>query len=524
MSSVTLCKYDNSFGYILTDDEKIVMNMWDAFSFWADGYRFMPTYINGTFDGKIRLINLRTRQYPLGITDLLYDYCRMNKIDCRIEKNVEDSFNEYVNESDIRAFISSIKMHSKGNSIVPREDQIEAVYRAITMKRCVNICPTSFGKSLSITLECLWHIKEIRRCIIIVPTKDLVLQFYNDITDYATKEDGTLESWYPKMHMLYAGQSRDISDDTDIVISTWQTLSRMGNGYLNNYDVIIIDETHKSAATVLRKLMESAVDVAYRTGWTGTLANQYVNELIIKGEFGPAKEITTTKTLMDQGIVAQLKIFIARFKYSERMSKEFVKFDINTQYKFMEEYYPRNDMITDIVSVQKKTGLMLYRHITHGKILFDMLRIKCPQKNVYFVHGGHYQMNDTKFKSMEDIKPYIENDTNGIIVANYPVVGTGISIKNLHWMMFAAPVKSFIATIQGIGRILRVSDTKKKAMLIDIVDDFCYRHKNTIKENYAVRHFHERFCIYNENKFEYTMKMWNVKDVQETKQTDITKI
>ena len=133
-------------------------------------------------------------------------------------------------------------------------------------------------------------------------------------------------------------------------------------------------------------------------------------------------------------------------------------------------------------------------------------------------------MNNKKYKNMEELKKYIENDVDGIIIANYPVVGTGISIKNLHWMIFAAPVKSFISTIQGIGRILRISETKKKAILIDIVDDFCYRTKSSIEENYAVRHFHDRFSIYNENKFEYNMKMWHVQDtVIQRKQEDITK-
>ena len=524
MSTITLCKYDNSFGYILTDSEEIVLHLWDALSFWADKYKFMPSYINGSFDGKIRLIDLDTRKYPLGITNVIYDFCKMHKIECRIEKSVLDSFNELVDKSDVEHFIHNTPMYSKGEVIEPREDQIAAVWRAIKMKRCVNICPTSFGKSLSITLECLWHINKVRRCIIIVPTKDLVIQFYNDITDYATRKDGTKESWYPKMHTLYAGQSREIDDDTDIVISTWQTLARMDEGFLNLFDVIIIDETHKSAATVLRKLMESAVNVEYRTGWTGTLANQYVNELIIKGEFGPAKEITTTKTLMDSGIVAKLKIFVARLKYSDTIAKNLIKCDIATQYKFMEEYTPRTNMITDIASVQQKTGLMLYRHISHGKEIFEMLRLKCPDKNLYFIHGGHYQMNNKKYKNMEELKKYIENDVDGIIIANYPVVGTGISIKNLHWMIFAAPVKSFISTIQGIGRILRISETKKKAILIDIVDDFCYRTKSSIEENYAVRHFHDRFSIYNENKFEYNMKMWHVQDtVIQRKQEDITK-
>ena len=55
-------------------------------------------------------------------------------------------------------------------------------------------------------------------------------------------------------------------------------------------------------------------------------------------------------------------------------------------------------------------------------------------------------------------------------------------IKNLHNIIFASPSKSRIRVLQSIGRGLRTSDTKDKAVLYDIADDMRYKKK----ENYTI--------------------------------------
>lgn len=81
-------------------------------------------------------------------------------------------------------------------------------------------------------------------------------------------------------------------------------------------------------------------------------------------------------------------------------------------------------------------------------------------------------------------------------------------------MMFFVPIKSFISTVQSIGRVLRVSKKKTKALLIDIVDDFSYKKRTKLSQNYAVKHFGERFSIYNVNQFDYKIKTINIGDAK----------
>ena len=511
-------KLNNSFGYLEYDDFDELKEIHSSMSFYVPGFMFMPSYKRGQFDGKIKLLDLNSKTYPLGLSKFLYEQCQLRGIDISLDKDITESFiDREFDEKTFDDFVNSHKFFVKGEEIFPRDDQLEATARALKMKRCINLCPTSFGKSLSITLECLYLIQKQYTCLIVVPTKGLVEQFYNDIKDYATNENGELEDWYPNVQMIYGGKDKELHDDTQICISTWQSLMNIVKSnpdYMNMFDAIILDECHRGAGEQIRKIMYSATDVTYRTGWTGTLANEVINELVIKGCFGEPKQIITTSELMEKEIVAQLKICVMKLKYPEGMGKQFQILDFNAQMKYLEEYDGRNEYIIQIAGAINKTGLVLYKHISHGEALFNKAREMYPDRIVYLVHSGHFQRNDEMYKSFEELKPFLEKDENAILIANYQLVGTGISLKNLHFVLFASSVKSYITTIQAIGRGLRVSDTKKKVLLIDIVDDLSYKGRVNMIQNYALRHFNERFKIYNENGFEYIIKQHNMRIIE----------
>lgn len=503
-------KLDNSRAYLEYDEFEEVAALNGALSYYVPGYRFMPLFKSGSWDGKIYLLDLTAKTFPIGLAKHVYDSAKEMGIQCQIDSEVAQCFyDKTFNEQDFDEFLDSTRFFSKGQEIFPRDDQIEATKRALKMKRCINLCPTSFGKSLSITIECLYLVKRGLRCLIVVPTKGLVDQFANDILDYATNDSGGVEPWMPVLQTIYGGKDKELAEDTQICISTWQSLQNIvktDRKFMNRFDCICLDECHKGAATVLQKLMMSARDVAYRTGWTGTLANESVNEMLIKGLFGEPRQIITTTQLMDRNIVARLKISIVKFRYPADWGKRFKFLDYPNQCKWFDELPERNEAVAKLALSQKHSGLVLYRKIAHGEAIFEKIRELEPDRTVYLVHSGHFQRNDEKYKSFEELKPMLEKEENSILVANYQLVGTGVSVKNLHYVMFAASIKSYITTIQSIGRGLRVSDTKRNVELIDIVDDMSYKARVNIIQNYAMRHFEERFRIYNENGFEYSMQ------------------
>ena len=87
----------------------------------------------------------------------------------------------------------------------------------------------------------------------------------------------------------------------------------------------------------------------------------------------------------------------------------------------------------------------------------------------------------------------MERETNVVVVAISAIFATGVNIKNLHNIIFASGGKSFIRTVQSIGRGLRKHDSKDKLIIFDICDQL----------KYGITHCDKRKSIYDKEKIQY---------------------
>ena len=152
-------------------------------------------------------------------------------------------------------------------------------------------------------------------------------------------------------------------------------------------------------------------------------------------------------------------------------------------------------MVADIAAIQTETCLILANNIQHCKNLYDLCKKKTSGREVYLITGS------TKSDLRSEIRKSAELHKGAIIVATFGCLSTGVSIKNIHSVIFASPTKSTIRTLQSIGRGLRISSSKWKVKLYDIVDDLSYKKY----KNYALKHFISRLKIYNKQKFDYSI-------------------
>jgi superfamily II DNA or RNA helicase len=90
----------------------------------------------------------------------------------------------------------------------------------------------------------------------------------------------------------------------------------------------------------------------------------------------------------------------------------------------------------------------------------------------------------------------MEESSNVICIAISAIFSTGVNIKNLHNIVFAAGGKSFIRTVQSIGRGLRKHNTKNKLIIIDLAD----------KLQYGISHSIKRQTIYTKEKINFSIK------------------
>ena len=107
---IRLAYMNESYGKVIGDIEDI-MNLWDHFAFYVPGYRFMPGFKNGTWDGMIRLINLSQKTFPVGLLNRIVSYCSDSNIQCYADSQYTTSNN--LTENEIHSFIHDRKYFSK---------------------------------------------------------------------------------------------------------------------------------------------------------------------------------------------------------------------------------------------------------------------------------------------------------------------------------------------------------------------------------------------------------------------------
>ena len=125
---------------------------------------------------------------------------------------------------------------------------------------------------------------------------------------------------------------------------------------------------------------------------------------------------------------------------------------------------------------------ILLNNIDHGQHLYDILSENLKHKQVFFIRG------EVEVEERDKVKEIMENNNNVVCIAISSIFSTGVNIKNLHMILFAAGGKSFIRTVQSIGRGLRLNENKDELVIIDIADKLEYgiEHSNKRKEIYSV--------------------------------------
>tara|TARA_Y100001937_G_scaffold47026_1_gene65977 strand:- start:468 stop:1178 length:711 start_codon:yes stop_codon:yes gene_type:complete len=227
---------------------------------------------------------------------------------------------------------------------------------------------------------------------------------------------------------------------------------------------------------------------------TGTLDGTKTHKLVLEGLFGRVNKVVSTRELIEKKQLADLKIVCLVLKHTEAEAKAIYKEKYHKELEYLAQSEKRNKYIRNLATALNGNTLILFQLVEkHGKDLYELIRKKAGDRDVFFVYGGV----DTEQR--EQVRAITEKSDNAIIVASYGTFSTGINIRNLHNIVFASPSKSRIRNLQSIGRGLRIGDSKDTATLYDISDDLTYKEK----KNFTLTHFQERINIYNEEGFAY---------------------
>ena len=293
-------------------------------------------------------------------------------------------------------------------------------------------------------------------------------------------------------HKIMADRDKD--SDSQIFISTWQSLIKMPKSWFQQFDVVVGDEAHGFKAKSLITIMTNLNQCKYRFGTTGTLDGTQVNALVLEGLFGKTLQVTTTAKLMSDKHVADLNIKLLLLKHSNETRALAKNMDYQTEIDYIVTSQKRNKFIRNLALSLEGNTLVMFQFVEkHGKVLYDMIREAAKDRKVFFISG------DVKADEREAIRHAIENEKNALLVASTGTTSTGINIPSMQNIIFTSPSKARIKTLQAIGRILRLSNKKDLATVYDIADDMSWKDK----KNFTLLHFMERVRIYASEKFQY---------------------
>ena len=480
MTDVVVEKVSNVYVRVEAE-ESILQEMSEFFTFTAPGHQFSPAFKKKHWDGKIRLLSLKTNQIYLGLVKYVKEFCKMN----------DYSF-EYLDQEEV--FLIDTKNLVKSlilpENIQPRDYQLVASSYGLSNKRTVLISPTASGKSLIIYIMLRHLLQTKQRGLLIVPTVNLVAQMYSDFENYSSVNGWDVEKHCQK---VYAGETK--IPNKDLIISTWQSLYELDKRYFSQFDFIIGDEAHTFKSTSLVSIMTKLINCDVRIGTTGTLDDSKVNKLVLEGLFGPVQRVISTKELIDRNQLADFSIKFLIMKYPEAVCKLVKGMTYQEEIDFIVRNEARNNFIANLTMSLKGNTLILFTFVEkHGIILKDLIESKANGRKVFFIHGG------VDVDEREAVRAITEKENDAIIVASYGTMSTGTNIRNLHNVIFASPTKSKIRSLQSIGRVLRLGDNKDKAVLYDIADDL----RSGSNVNFALKHYEERVKIYSEEKFPFT--------------------
>jgi superfamily II DNA or RNA helicase len=496
MANITVKKVNESVLKIGSDDHGILMEACEHFTFMVDGYKFIPSYRNKLWDGKCRLLDLRNHTLPYGLLLELIKFANSRKY--TVEIDVDISQRVPTDKQHLIDYSKTLNLtDSKCNNIEARDYQVSAFAHALSEGRSLVISPTGSGKSLIIYMMVRWFLDHHdEKVLIVVPTTSLVEQLSKDFDDYSKQDDGFDAA--VDVHKIYSGKEKNAFSGR-VVVTTWQSAITLPKSWFLQYGMVVGDEAHLFKAKSLNSIMANVVNAQYRIGTTGTIDGSVCNELVLVGNFGPVHRVITTKQLMDNDTLASLKIKCLVLNHDDELKKLVSKMDYQHEIDAIVSHPGRNSFISKLACDQKGNTLVLFNLVSkHGKPLYkqilSLIDAAADQDRKAFYVSGEVNATDR-----ENIRGIVENEKNAIIVASSATFSTGINIKNLHTIIFAAPTKSQIRVLQSIGRGLRKSDNGVGTVVYDISDNFSWKKK----KNYTMTHAIERIKIYEKESFEY---------------------
>ena len=442
-----------------------------AVEFFLPSSRYHPSYRAGHWNGCKSFATLGGRSYLNALDRLLpILQSRGYEIDI-VDQRATVSFEfDPIDDSYLSDLVWPSGHRFAGQAIMLRDYQVEAINQCLGTLQGVNVLPTSAGKTI-ITSSLSKIVEQHGRSIVIVPNKNLVQQTEEDYRNIGL-DVGVLfgdRKEYDRTHTICTWQSLNVLDK--------KNKDRLDNDqmevFLKDLVAVIVDECHAvKDDNVLHHLMTTVFkNVPIRWGLTGTIPEEEYKQMGLFTAIGPHISSLTAKELQDKGVLAQCHVTVLQTQETLQYNS------YQEELKYLVTNDARLTWLADLVNEISKSGNTL--------VLVD--RIETGQKLYNQLSGAVFISGEMKSKDRREHYQEINFAENKIMVATYGTTSTGISINRIFNLVLVEAGKSFVRTIQSIGRGLRMADDKNSVAVFDICSKmkFSNNHLNKRKQFYT---------------------------------------
>jgi superfamily II DNA or RNA helicase len=435
---------------ISTDNPKLLKALQRLYTFRVPGAAYTSAYRNRSWDGKKRFIS-DTGTFRSGL--LLKILNHLKKIDCV----PEIEFSPSRKQAHAPATFASIPYY---------DYQDDLIKRALLLGRATITAPTGSGKTL-IMAGLVKSLKD-KKMVILFNTKQLLKQTYDFLKDVCKiKNIG-----------LCFGEGYIYGD---IMLCTVQSIAKVLDTHLTQAEVLMVDECHEfcSGKKTLAAI-EAFPKAAWRYGFTATVPSEAIKRHSLEGALGSVLQSVTTKDLVEKGKLTKPIINVIEREYEAGGEDENLSY-LDVYDKYIVFNKERNEKIKNIVEEilnehDKPRILILTKSLDHGRTLDNSFKgLQCE-----FLEGA--KSVGERYESISRFR----NHGEGSILIGTRILQTGINIEEITHLINARGMRSEIATIQALGRALRVSDNKDEVYVYDFMD----------KEKYLSKHSRERVAHY----------------------------
>lgn len=417
-------------------------------------------------------------------------------------------------------------------NLEPRDYQMDAAWKILHYKLSLSELATRAGKTLIFYLvsRAAKEVLGVHNILMIVPSIHLVKQGVKDLADY--KEYFSTEQIWANGEEV---QIADLTIGTfqSLIRKADKRYKNYNPSFFDKFDMVCVDEAHKAPCKSIKKILalEAFKNVKLRFGFSGTLPKQNTIEwMACQAILGPKIQEISARELIDEGYLADPIINQIRIKYNpdtliqiqnkcaeyllsiyekdekgnhillpieqrqmtichkkkmpEAMKIAKSRLEEMQYYDYLIESCNRSsklllleqttaifsmtkiNIMDDLISDMDKNVIVFAHNIEYIKYLYEHFQTKFPNKKVLKVTGS------TSLKKRQKTIDEMLSNNNVIVVASFGVFGTGLTIKNVDYGIFAQSFKADTITRQSLGRLMLRTKDKTEFHMYDLIDVF----------------------------------------------------